>query len=197
MDKKKSEENSKMLRQEKVEKLKLVFSGIQTIGIILLVISVFLAYRSNIDANKWKRYDTASDLLRRFEQFENFSYKLKNYFKELYGNYPKNYTPLSIDDYKKIDEQDGIVKINGTDYDAPLIRKNLLGIYNYFEDVAYAYNKGLADKELIDKSLKHLILRIDRIFSNYREAVKCRYEGKQIDSWPPFTELMDKWKNKD
>jgi hypothetical protein len=38
MDKKKSEENSKMLRQEKVEKLKLVFSGIQTIGIILLVI---------------------------------------------------------------------------------------------------------------------------------------------------------------
>jgi hypothetical protein len=197
MDKKKmtSRENSKMLRQENVEKLKLLFTGIQAIGIIMLVISVLLAYRSYIDANKWKRYDTAYDLLKRFKQFENFRDKLRNYFPEMDGNFPKNYTPLSIDEFKEIDKQRGEVKIKGKKYNATFIRENLVKIYNFFEDVAYAYNKGLADRELIEKSLKHIILRIDEIFSNYREAVKYRDEDNPIDNWPPITELIDEWKN--
>jgi hypothetical protein len=194
VDKKKmSTENTKTVSQERREIFKLILSVIQAIGIIILGISIYLAYKSYEDSNKWKKYEIAYDLLKRFEKFDNLRDKLKECFPEIDGNFPENYKPLPIDEFKEILCKD-IVKIRGKKCDARCIRENLVKIHNYFEDVAYAYLKELADQELIEKSLKHLILRIDRIFYNFREAVKYRDKDNPRDNWPPLTELIDKWK---
>ncbi len=67
----------------------------------------------------------------------------------------------------------------------------IVGLINYFEGMSIAYNNGVADKKMFEKSFKKLIGRwygrLEGFIQVYKKICEC--------DWKPFEELGENWKN--
>lgn len=69
------------------------------------------------------------------------------------------------------------------------LRRDFIAIFNYFELIAIAYNKGTADKAIVDKMMTPLMKNWDRKFKPLLVAFKKK--NNDDDPWPILTAFHD------
>ena len=73
-------------------------------------------------------------------------------------------------------------------------RQHIVALLNYFEFVAAALENQVADREMIENSFKHTILRWHRDLYEFMVLIK---KTRNYEPWPPLQRLVDHWKKQE
>lgn len=70
-------------------------------------------------------------------------------------------------------------------------RQHIVALLNYFEFLAAAWENQVADREMIEHSFKHTILRWYRDLYEFMVLIK---KTRNYEPWPPLQRLVEHWK---
>ena len=73
-------------------------------------------------------------------------------------------------------------------------RQHIVALLNYFEFVAASWENQVADREMLENSFKHTILRWHRDLYEFMVLIK---KTRNYEPWPPLQRLVDHWKKQD
>ncbi|MDD2761339.1 MAG: hypothetical protein PHH11_13745 [Methylomonas sp.] len=175
---------------ERFETTKFALQVVQTLGIVLAVASLHVSYKSFKAEHEWKRRQFTAELL------GNFNANIKEHRSVLIQAFPglgdadTGIQPSKEECRKIIKAKKGQYIINGG-LDTFEVRDHLVGMFNYFEHVAYSYEAKLGNQPDIEASMSNVILRWHNFFSNCIQEVYSEFGG---DVWPPLTRVVGTWK---
>ncbi len=70
-------------------------------------------------------------------------------------------------------------------------RNHCIALLNYFEFVAAAWENQVADREMVENSFKHTILRWHRDLYEFMDLMK---NTRKYEPWPPLQRVVQIWK---
>lgn len=70
----------------------------------------------------------------------------------------------------------------------------VVSLMNYLEDIAVLYTSGMADKRIIDSTLRRPVLRY---YDKIRPLAKCIDDIAGYPSWHPLDDLVTRWKQEE
>lgn len=73
------------------------------------------------------------------------------------------------------------------------LRFHFVELLNYFEVIAAAYRNQVGDQQMIEESLRHVLVRWRHILRHFMEVVE---EHRGYEPWEPFTTVVDFWESK-
>jgi hypothetical protein len=185
-----------IVEKERYAKIKLVLQVCQTLGIILVALSIYVSWRSFQeqqrsfhDQHEWNRRQFTSELLGRFNA------ELKDHRAPIMQAFPGLFNqdssePPSRDECRKIlKAKKGQFSIKGVD--AFELRNHIVSVLNYFEDLTLAWESQTGDQATIKDSVSITILRWHDFFHNFILEVNDELGG---DAWPPLNRVVGTWK---
>jgi len=163
--------------EEKYSLQKLILLYVQTVAILIGVLSVVVGWLSFRDQSEWNRWNHTSDLLGKFNS------ELNPHLEQIMSKWPdvNDTVPKNVPSIKDFDKLDVPMQLH------------LAAVFNYFEDVAFNWEHKLADRESIESSLIPIIVRWHRYFRNFLEAA----QNKTGDLWPPLTKAVREWEGEE
>src|SRR5262249_24299297 len=72
--------------------------------------------------------------------------------------------------------------------DAFELKTRLNIVFNYFEDIGTAWEWQMAEEQMLDDQVGEAILRWEKIFGAYREALTME---RKADQWPAVTKYIE------
>ena len=70
----------------------------------------------------------------------------------------------------------------------------VISLMNYFEDIAVLYTCGMADKYIIDATLRTPLMRF---YDKIKPLAQCIDNVAGYPSWKPLDDLVEQWKHKE
>ncbi len=185
-----------VVEEERYGKTKLVLQVSQTLGILLVALSIYVSWRSFQeqqrsfhDQHEWNRRQYTSELLGRFNA------ELKDHRAPIMQAFPGLYhqvssAPPSHEECRKIlKAQKGDFSVRGVD--AFELRNHIVSVLNYFENVTLAWESQTGNQDTIKESLSLTILRWHDFFHNFILEANDEMGG---DAWPPLNRVVGTWK---
>lgn len=185
-----------VVEQERYAKAKLALQICQTLGILLVAFSIYVSWRSLQeqqrgvnDQHEWNRRQYTIELLSRFNaELKDHRAPVMDAFPGLY--FQDNSGPPTRDQCRRIRQaKKGDFSIRGVD--AFELRNHIVSVFNYFENLALAWESQTGNRDAIKDSVSLVILRWHDFFHNFILEVNEEMKG---DPWPPLTRVVGTWK---
>ena len=154
---------------------------ITALGIIIPLIMAVLQLKKNYE---WEKAMLAVELNKIWSEK---TLPHRNIIEKKYGPYISNLKPIAPPDCEEF-----VNSVEGS----PLfpIKLAVIALMNYFEDIAVLYTSGMADKGIVDATLR-------RPMTRYYEKIKplsgCIDKVAGSPAWKPLDDLMAIWKLQD
>ncbi len=185
-----------VIEEERFSKTKLALQVFQTVGILLVAVSLYFSWRtlkaeqkSMIAQHEWNRRQYTAQVLGRWDE------AIKDHRNPIVEAFPG----LVQDAYADIPSQDrcrrireakkGEFKVNGVD--AFELRAHIISVFDYFEDLAIAWDTQTGNQKTIEESVAGAILRWHDFFRYFIQDMK---QEMKYDSWPALTRTVEIWK---
>jgi hypothetical protein len=152
---------------------------------------VFAAYGIS-QQRKWERKHFAVEMINEWNnQSSNHKAAIENAYPELFTNDG----PLSSRPRMTSEEAHLIyTSTEAKDKVRWETRNHCIALLNYFEFVASAWDKEIADREIIEDSFKSTILRWHHDLEEFMIEMK---KTRQYEPWPPLQSVVAQWKAHD
>lgn len=155
---------------------------IQLVVLILTFIGVLAVFYTLRADHEWRRRQYTLDII---SQWNANTIEHINAIEERFPNI-RNELTSEVTAFDALE----IYKARGTDAKNTGLRSHMIKLLNYFEYIALAYVNGIADKEIVDRSLKHSMMVWFGKLDNFVDAVE-ETDGK--NPWEPLVALMQIW----
>ena len=73
-----------------------------------------------------------------------------------------------------------------------MLRHSIVEMLNFFEYISVLYLNGIADKKIIDRSMKNPMIRWHEALE---EFIKLSIKYNRYNPWEPFSRLIENWKS--
>lgn len=169
--------------------MEIVWTWIIAVGAIGTLIGAFLVYRTLKCNHDWQRREYAINLIR------DWNIHTSKHWQVLEGVFPHlrdvDRTGGTVTEITKQQAKDIYTcEPDNTRYWE--LRYHLVEMLNYLEYVSMSYEQKVADQEIVETSLKDIMIKYYDILKNLIDVVET-CEGYL--PWEPYTALIGKWKS--
>ena len=163
--------------------------SIKSIGIWIAAIGLLLNYFRLRANNSWKRKHFATNMIAEWND------RTAEHRKQIETLEPGLIDLNDKAEVKEISQQTAkdIYETQDQNSKEWKLRFHFLEMMNYFEYVSSAYWNRIADKKIIEKSFMNIMLKYDKILTNFIDEYK-KHRGYE-NPWGPYHDVINKWKS--
>ncbi len=155
--------------------------AITAFGVVIPLILGVIQLRKNYE---WEKAMLATDLNKLWSEK---TLPHRNIIEKKYGAYISNVKPIDPPDC-----EDFVGAVEGGEFFE--LKISVISLMNYFEDIAVLYTSGMADRSIVDATLRK---PMTRYYDKIKPLSGCIDKVAGYPSWKPLDELITAWKQQD
>ena len=154
---------------------------ITALGVITPLVLGVIQLRKNYE---WKKAMLAAELNRLWSEKTLIH---RNIIEKQYGAYIHNVKTIDLPDC-----EDFANAVEGDDLFC--IKMAVISLMNYFEDIAVLYSSGMADRSMVEATLRK---PMTRFYDKIKPLANCIEKVAEYPCWKPLDDLIAMWKQQD
>lgn len=154
--------------------------AVMTFGIVVPLIIGVIQLKKRFD---WEKGMLASQL---GNMWSEKTLEHRQIIEQKYGPYLVKSEPISPPDAAEF--------VGATEGELYQVKIAVISLLNYFEDIAVLYLSGMADRLIIDETIRRPMMRY---YDKVRPLAKCIDHVAGYCSWKPLDDLVNLWKRED